>query len=160
MRPFFNQVLDALVNGNNATCQTISAFAAQVGHESNGLMYFEELASGAEYEGRCTDLGNCEAGDGMKYKGRGPIQLTGKTNYVNFANDFKNSDYWTKPDTVSFPSVGFKAAQWFWQRHNLNQYCTGSEEDFVKMTKVINGGTNGLEDRKARWAKAKQLLGC
>jgi predicted chitinase len=154
--PYFNE---ALQYGSITTCNREAAFIAQIGHESLGLLYFEELASGAAYEGR-TDLGNTEPGDGMRFKGRGPIQLTGRANYqscatstgVNFVND---------PEKACYPSGGFLAASWFWKANNLNQYCdSGTAEDFIALSKRINGGTNGLDDRLARWDKAKKDLGC
>jgi predicted chitinase len=157
--PYFNEALDyASIN----TCLRVSAFVAQVGHESAGLYYFEELASGADYEWR-TDLGNNVAGDGMRYKGRGPIQLTGRSNY-KAAGSSLGLPFESDPERVAFPSGGFKAAAWYWKNHwsgNLNQYCdSGSLTDFRMLTQRINGGQNGAADREARWATAKSKLGC
>ena len=159
MWPYFNEALSyADIN----TCNRISAFVAQIGHESAGLRYFEEIASGEAYEGRAS-LGNTEPGDGKRYKGRGPIQLTGRSNYrkagarlgLNFEED---------PELAVFPSGGFKAAADYWKNHwsgNLNQYCdSGTDADFRTLTLRINGGTNGLAGRSAKWEVAKTKLGC
>jgi predicted chitinase len=161
LHPWFNNALTSLLEYTSPQqrCHIIAAFSAQVGHESVGLLYFEEIASGEEYEGRCKDLGNCERGDGKKYKGRGPIQLTGRSNYKSASLSI-GMDYVAVPDVVCFPEHGFKTTVWYWTKKNLNQYCTGSYDDFVSLTKRINGGTNGLQNRLDRWNTAKTILKC
>lgn len=158
MWPYFNA---ALQEGGITSCNCKAAFIAQVGHESGGLMYFEELASGSAYEGR-TDLGNTQTGDGMKFKGRGPIQLTGRSNYQAASNALSVSpSLTTDPERVCFPSMGFRTTVWFWTKNNLNRYCeSGTNADFETLTRRINGGTNGLADRQARWHTALSKLGC
>ncbi|KAJ9449154.1 Endochitinase [Diplonema papillatum] len=160
--PYFNSALSTLLSGapsSQVRCNRIAAFVAQVGHESVGLRYFEELASGAAYEGR-TNLGNTQPGDGRRFKGRGPIQLTGRYNYAA-AGSALGLPLTSKPESVSFPSVGFKTTVWFWMSNNLNQYAdSGSASHFVTLTRRINGGTNGLTDRRNRWAAAKTVFGC
>jgi predicted chitinase len=155
MYPYF---VASLSTASIDTCHELAAFVAQVGHESNGLLYFEELASGEAYEGR-TDLGNTQTGDGVRFKGRGAIQLTGRTNYQN-AGSSLSLDLTSTPELVCFPSAGFKTTAWFWSSNNLNQYCTGSSDDFITLTKRIKGGENGLADRQNRWQAAKTALGC
>eukprot|EP01062_Namystynia_karyoxenos_P066913 TRINITY_DN6083_c0_g1_i2.p1 TRINITY_DN6083_c0_g1~~TRINITY_DN6083_c0_g1_i2.p1 ORF type:complete len:1537 (+),score=483.83 TRINITY_DN6083_c0_g1_i2:261-4613(+) len=157
-RRMWEQFNLALHEGDITTCNRISAFIAQVGHESAGLRYFEEIASGAAYEGRCRDLGNCQAGDGRRFKGRGPIQLTGRANYRNAGRDL-GLDLVGNPASVATPEVGFKTTVWFWTKNNLNRYCTGSTADFRTLTRRINGGYNGMQDRLNRWAAAKRDLG-
>jgi putative chitinase len=159
--PWFNDALwDILDSRSGMTkCHVIAAFSAQIGHESVGLSTFEEFASGEAYEGRCKQLGNCNPGDGVKYKGRGAIQVTGRSNYQK-VSDYLNEDFINKPDMLVMPSYGFKASVWYWVKNNLNQYCTGTTNDFVELTKRINGGVNGLEDRIERWNRAKSILSC
>jgi predicted chitinase len=151
--PYFLAALDySQVN----TCKRVAAFVAQVAHESVGLLYFEEIASGAAYEGR-TDLGNTQPGDGRRYKGRGPIQLTGRSNYRS-AGTSLSRDFEAHPEQVSMPSGGFVATAYFWKSRNLNTYADSG--DFNTLTRRINGGLNGLSDRTARWNKARAELGC
>lgn len=159
--PWFNEALGDVLNDKkgNSNCNIISAFSAQVGHESLDLSTFEEFASGEAYEGRCKQLGNCNTGDGIKYKGRGAIQVTGKSNY-NRASTFIGDDFINKPELLVLPSYGLKASVWFWTTNNLNQYCTGNLNNFIELTRKINGGINGLEDRINKWNRAKIALSC
>lgn len=131
-----------------------AAFLAQVGHESGQLIYVQELASGAAYEGRL-DLGNVVEGDGIRFKGRGLIQITGRTNYVavGMALDI---DCIITPALLEYPENAARSAGWFWNEHKLNQYADSG--DFTTLTKRINGGTNGLADRQALWERAKSIL--
>ena len=152
--PYF---LSAMAYAEINTCRRAAAFMAQIAHESGGLQYFEELASGAAYERRVSGLGNTQPGDGKRYKGRGPIQLTGRANYTAAAAEL-GLDIVNNPEMVCFPSVGFKTTAWFWKRTKLNVHC--DSEDFRQLTRRINGGYNGLDDRQRRWVQAKAVLGC
>ena len=131
-----------------------AAFLAQVGHESGQLLYVKELASGQAYEGR-KDLGNTQPGDGVKYKGRGLIQITGKANYTAMMLAM-NIDCLEHPEVVEEPMNAAMSAGWFWSTHNLNQYADSG--DFITLTKRINGGTNGLADRQALYSTALKVL--
>jgi putative chitinase len=126
---------------------------AQVGHESGSLRYFEEIASGAAYEGR-RDLGNTRPGDGVRYKGRGPIQLTGRANYVE-AGKALNLPLVSSPEKAADPQYAFRISAWWWKTHGLNEIADVA--DVVRATKRINGGTNGLSDRQQRYALAREL---
>jgi predicted chitinase len=131
-----------------------AAFIAQLAHESGEMRYMEELASGKAYEGR-VDLGNTQPGDGPRYKGRGPIQVTGRTNYEK-AGAALGLDLVGHPEQVATYDVGFRTACWFWTSHHLNDLA--DKGDIVTISKRINGGTNGLEQRKAYYAKALSVL--
>lgn len=131
-----------------------AAFLAQLGHESGSLKYFEELASGAAYEGR-TDLGNVRPGDGVRYKGRGPIQLTGRANY-RAAGRALGLPLEAHPKMAARLSVGFRTAGWFWRSHGLNGLA--DQGAFESITRTINGGTNGAESRREYWARARRVL--
>src|SRR5210317_378996 len=104
--------------------------------------------------------GDTESGDGWFYRGRGPIQLTGKDNYTNFANDFFDD-----PETVmddpdllcDHIPTSLLAAIWFWNKNGLNKYA--DEKDIKGMTKRINGGYIGLEDRIKHYDYAMEILG-
>jgi putative chitinase len=156
---YLQNINDALVEGSINTCLRQAAFLAQLAHESGQLVYMEELASGEAYEGR-KDLGNTQPGDGKRYKGRGPIQLTGRANY-RAAGQALGLDLEGNPEQVKTPQVGFRVAVWFWTTRKLNDLADqGTLESFRQITKKINGGTNGQADREQYWAKAKNALGC
>ncbi|MCT7662243.1 peptidoglycan-binding protein [Shinella kummerowiae] len=138
----------------------IQHFLAQTAHESDGFSTSEEYASGAAYEGR-KDLGNTEAGDGKRFKGRGPIQLTGRSNYRQFTAWMRSMqpdcpDFERKPELVAqWPWAGWAAA-FFWNTRNINKLA--DDDNLVAITKVINGGRNGLEDRARYLSKAKAVV--
>jgi predicted chitinase len=126
---------------------------AQVGHESLSLKYFEEIASGAAYEGR-RDLGNTQAGDGKRFKGRGPIQLTGRANYTTAAAALK-LPLVDNPPMAADPKYAFRISAWWWEAHGLNPMS--DKADVLSATRRINGGTNGLADRQSRYDRARGL---
>ena len=141
---------------NNVTTPLRKAhFLAQVGHESGALRYSEEGASGSKYEGRA-DLGNTQAGDGPLFKGRGLIQITGRANYKAYG-DARGRDYVATPTRLATdPAVAVDSAFWFWNTKNLNTLADADKVN--QITTIINGGDNGLADRKAKLARAKCLL--
>ncbi|EOR08300.1 glycoside hydrolase family 19 protein [Acinetobacter tandoii] len=126
-------------------------FIAQLAHESGNFKYMQEIASGAAYEGR-KDLGNVMAGDGVRFKGRGPIQLTGRANYKKYGQAL-GIDFESHPELVATPSIGLLVACKFWTSNALNELA--DKDDVLSITKKINGGTNGLNDRKANLTKIK-----
>jgi putative chitinase len=162
-----------------------AAFVAQTAHESGGFNFVKEnLSYGAkglmvtfkkyfpneelakQYERKpekiankvyANRMGNGDeaSGDGYRFCGRGLIQLTGRNNYTKFAADLGIS----VEDTVAYletPAGAVSSAGWFWDNNNLNQYCDSN--DFVTLTKRINGGTIGLEDRQHHYQLALKLL--
>jgi predicted chitinase/LysM repeat protein len=132
-----------------------AAFLAQLAHESGQLRYFEEIASGAAYEGR-RDLGNTQPGDGVRFKGRGPIQLTGRANY-RAAGKALGIDLEKNPKRAADIDVGFRTAAWFWNSRGLNKYADAG--NFREVTRRINGGYNGLADREQFYRRALNVLG-
>ena len=161
----YTKLIDAYNNAARAaginTVRRAAMWAAQLGHESVGLRYMEEIASGAAYEGR-QDLGNVYAGDGVRFKGRGPIQLTGRANYRAFtkwanANGHSTIDFEANPHKVSEPHWGFLAATYYWtvSRPDLNKAADAG--DVLWASRLINGWVtrpNGLDDRIARYNRA------
>lgn len=133
----------------------VAAFVAQLAHESVELRYFEEIASGIAYEGR-KDLGNVNPGDGIRYKGRGPIQLTGRKNYEEYGQEL-GLDLVSHPEQAAQPQVGFRIAGLYWKKHGLNELA--DIPDFREITHRINGGYLGEESREAYFEKAKKVLG-
>ncbi|HEY7718840.1 MAG TPA: LysM peptidoglycan-binding domain-containing protein [Pedococcus sp.] len=132
-----------------------SAFLAQLAHESGQLQFMEELASGAQYEGRL-DLGNTQPGDGRRFKGRGPIQLTGRNNY-RAAGRFLGIDLLSHPQRAADPDVGFRVAGWYWTSRGLN--ALADSRRFDDITRKINGGLNGKAERDRYYAVARRVLG-
>lgn len=132
----------------------LAHFMGQCGHESGGFRYMEEIASGAAYEGRA-DLGNTQPGDGRRYKGRGPIQLTGRANYRRVGR-LIGIDLESHPEIVARPSIGLLVGCVYWDGRKLN--TKADADDLLGLTRAINGGTNGLEDRKVQTARAKGLI--
>lgn len=161
-----------------------SAFLAQLAHESAGLTRFSEnLNYSAErlvamwpkrftpalaakyarqpekianyaYAGRYAN-GDESSGDGWRYRGRGPIQLTFRGNY-RAAGEKLGLDLVNNPDRVLEPAIGARVAGWYWDSRKLN--VLADARDFVGITKAINGGTHGLADRTALYEKAKRAL--
>ncbi len=129
-------------------------FIAQLTHESGNFRYMQEIASGTAYEGR-KDLGNVMAGDGVKFKGRGPIQLTGRANYQKYGRAL-GIDFESHPELVAIPSIGLLVACKFWTNNGLNELA--DRDDLLTITRRINGGTNGLVERKANLAKIKSWM--
>jgi putative chitinase len=129
-------------------------FLAQIGHESGSLRYTEELDSGQRYENRA-DLGNVQPGDGVKFKGRGLIQLTGRANYEAYGKakgrNFTDGDAYLA--IANDPQLALDVACWFWKTHGLNELA--DRDDVRAVTQRINGGLNGLDDREDYLLRSK-----
>lgn len=134
-----------------------AAFLAQVAHESGSLRYVREIAEGSAYEGR-VDLGNTELGDGPRFKGRGLIQITGRTNYRTCSKALYGDDETLQlhPELLEDVVPACRSAAWFWWSHGLNS--TADAGDFRKISRVINGGFNGYDERLAYYQRAKTVL--
>lgn len=139
----------------------LAHFMGQCAHESGAFRYMEELASGAAYEGRA-DLGNTQPGDGKRYKGRGPIQCTGRANYRLYGK-LAGIDFEQHPEIVAYPSIGLMVACMFWDRNGLNAYA--DRDQTTAIGNAINRGNpkstlqpNGAADRAAQTAKAKSMV--
>jgi predicted chitinase len=118
---------------------------AQTAHESGGFKYTEELASGKAYEGR-KDLGNVQPGDGPRYKGRGFLQITGRSNYASISKDL-GTDFVSEPEKLGDPKFAAESALWFFKQP-YNAKRIKDWNDTRAVTKVVNGGYNGLEERE------------
>ena len=132
----------------------LAHFLSQIAWESDHFRTLQEYASGQAYEGR-RDLGNVNRGDGVRYKGRGVIQCTGKANYDKYGK-LLNLDLVDHPEWVATPHVSMLIAGEYWKRTNLNHWA--DEDDVRQVTHIINGGFNGLDGRKAMLVRAKQVL--
>ena len=142
-------------------CHEKAAYLAQLAFESLGFMNSEELGQESyfdKYENR-NDLGNNQVGDGRKYRGRGFIQLTGRANYAD-ATAALNIDLINNPELAAFPYVAGKIAVWYWSSKNLISYSDGTFYGYSKLTKLINGGLNGLGNRTLLLEKTVSKLQC
>ena len=133
----------------------LAHFMAQLAHESGSFAYMEEIASGVAYEGR-KDLGNTQPGDGKRYKGRGPIQLTGRANYREYGQAL-GIYFEEHPELVAVPSIGLHVACEFWRRKGLNAFA--DMDDCEAITRKINGGLNGFAPRTILLTRMKALVG-
>ncbi len=152
-----SQISETAKKFNITTNLRLAHFMAQCAHESGNWKYRLELASGSAYEGR-KDLGNTEKGDGVKFKGRGYIQLTGRANYGKFSK-FIGEDCVANPNLVS-DKYPLASAGFFFDSNKLWSICDlGSTDEIVtKVTKRVNGGTNGLADRLKHFKEYWKLL--
>ena len=132
----------------------IAHFMAQVTVECAGFRTTEEFASGNEYEGR-TDLGNTHPGDGKRYKGRGLLQLTGRANYRSIGA-ILGLDLENHPEIAGDPLISLRIAGEYWKKHQINTPAEG--DDLIQVTQLVNGGQNGIEDRRLFLGKAKAAL--
>lgn len=144
--------------GIDATPERLANFLGQAAHESGCFRYMREIwgptPAQARYEGR-RDLGNVKAGDGFRYLGRGIFQLTGRGNYraMSEAIGIELED---NPHLAENPNVAVWTACEYWRTRNLSEFADTGKEDTI--TRRINGGINGLEDRRRLVAKAKKVL--
>ncbi len=132
----------------------IAYFLGQTCEESAGFRTTEEFASGEEYEGR-KDLGNTEAGDGPRFKGRGLLQLTGRANYRDYGKAL-GVELEDNPKRAAEPALSLRIACEYWKRRNINAAC--DRDDLQQVTRDVNGGLNGLNDRRAYTMKAKAAV--
>lgn len=143
-----------------------AAFLAQIAHESGEFRYMEEIwgrnggtAQQKRYEppsNLAKTLGNTEKGDGYRYRGRGVIMITGRFNYRKYG-DLLGVDLLANPDLAAKPEYAFQTAALYWKTHGCNELADG--ENFIIITKKINGGTTNLADRQRYYAVAKKALG-
>lgn len=137
----------------------MAMFIAQLGHETMGFARTREIWGPTEqqktYEGRA-DLGNTQPGDGKRFMGRGGIMLTGRANYTRASKVF-GIDFVRQPALLEQADNASIVSAWWWQDKGCNEIA--DRRDFVALTRRINGGLTGLEDRTLRWERAKFELG-
>lgn len=184
---WYSAMLEILPMWDINTIERVAGFVAQCGHESRNFSvltenlnysaaalnkifpkYFRRAGRDAQayhrqpekianviYAGRMANSDSA-SGDGWRFRGGGILQLTGRYNYTEFAEDVDMSPE-EAVDYVRTKKGALDSACWFWDENNLNKHCDNM--DIVKMTKRINGGTIGLEDRKKHWIHALDVLG-
>jgi len=183
---WFEALCEILPDYDINTVPRVAAFLAQTAHESGGYRaikenlnyravtlrkifpkYFptDELAN--QYAGKPEKIANKvyggrmgngpeESGDGFRYCGRGLIQLTGKDNYTRYAESTEQTVEEASEHLTTFEGC-VQSAAWFWEANNLNQWA--DKGDILTLTKRINGGTIGLEDRQKHYTHALHVLG-
>lgn len=135
-----------------------AAFLAQIGHESGSFQFTSEIWGPTSWQVKYENnenLGNIYPGDGYKFRGRGLIQITGRDNYTACA-DALCLNCVEEPDILSQPNYAALSACWWWAAHGCNNLA--DQNQFDRITRVINGGLNGYDDRRARWVRAKKVL--
>ena len=158
--PHLNAAMRA--SGIGTTMLRTAAFVAQLAHESGEFRWMEEIWGPTPAQLRyeppndlAKRLGNTEPGDGKRFKGRGPIQITGRFNYAKYGR-LLGRDLIAEPALAAAPELAFATAGLFWQTNGLNELADAG--DFMKITRRINGGANGLADRQMYYARAKAVL--
>jgi putative chitinase len=144
----------------------VAAFVAQLAHESGQFVFMEEIWGPTQAQRRyepvstlAATLGNTESGDGKRFKGRGPIQITGRANYRRFG-DLLGLDLVSDPARAAHPELAFRIAGLFWSKKGLSELADRATDDaFREITRRINGGFNGLDDRRKFYAVARTVLG-
>jgi putative chitinase len=130
-------------------------FIAQCAHESDHFRVTQEYASGKAYEGR-KDLGNTQKDDGVRFKGRGLIQLTGRANYTSAARELDDPLIVSTPEIVERFPLAAIVSGWFWKKNNLN--AVADRDDPRAVCKIVNGGYNGLDSRLAALKECKSAF--
>lgn len=164
--PLLNEAFERY---NIDTIERVACFLAQIIHESVSFNFTKEIASGKAYEGRL-DLGNINKGDGVKFKGRGLIQTTGRSNYravsLFLFGDLRLLD---NPEILEEPKYALESACYYWKSKDLNFICDKADDwvvlhknktrnKFELLTMKINGGLNGYKDRLHHYNLAKSVL--
>ena len=129
-------------------------YLAQIAHESGELRYTKELASGKAYEGR-KSLGNTQPGDGVRFKGRGLIQITGRANYSAYAN-YCGFDVVRCPELLERPLGATKSSMWVFETFGCNELA--DQDNLKAIRRKINGGYNGLSACEKYLKRAKEAL--
>lgn len=164
LQKYYQPLCTALTAAGIDTPLREAAFLAQIGHESDELRYMAEVWGPTPQQLRydpptklAAKLGNMEPGDGYRFRGAGPLQITGRENFRR-AGKALGLDLESHPEQAFTPAVGFKLAAWFWDTHGLNKFADA--QDFDAITLRINGGYIGKEDRDRRYVIARHVLGC
>lgn len=155
------------------TAREYGHFLAQACHETDHFKTLREYASGSAYEGRA-DLGNTQAGDGIRFRGRGIFQTTGRANYLQLGIKKGRRDLFINtPELLELPEYAVWSACEFWKTRGLNDVANHADTDVLKkkyrgniidvspveyISLTINGGYHGMEERKKYYALAQQVL--
>jgi putative chitinase len=174
LMPALADWLNALLPGHGIDApREVAHFLAQACHETDHFRTLREYASGAAYEGR-TDLGNTQPGDGVRFRGRGIFQTTGRANYLELGIRRRRRDlYINQPELLETPEHAVWSACVYWELRRLNDVANHADADLLKkkhrgrllelvpvdyISYSINGGSNGLKRRRALYTLACSIL--
>lgn len=149
---YSSRALRAMFGKHRITDEECEKYGRTDDHPANKEMIANTIYGG---DWGAKNLGNTEPGDGWNYSGRGVIQLTGRANYQKLS-DAVGVDFISSPHLLEQPEYAILSAGWFWDSRDLNKYA--DEKDWLTLTKRINGGTIGLEDRVAHIEEALSIL--
>ena len=155
---FLEPINVAMTDADITTPARLAMFLAQIAHESAEMRHTEEIASGAAYEFR-RDLGNIHPGDGVRFKGRGLLQVTGRHNYAACSRWMSGNEnlFLDHPEMLAnVPLFAARSAAWFWHTRGLNS--ASDRADVATVSRRINGGTNGMLDRVRYYDRARVVL--
>lgn len=153
---FAQPLTDAMAEFEISTPLRQAMFLANVAHETGSLFYLREIADGSAYEGRA-DLGNTQPGDGTRFRGRGPLQATGRAMYEKLRNAL-GIDCVANPQLLELPGPGCRSAGWIWTVDKKLNLAADARK-FWQCCRAINGGTNGLDDRIEHYIRCCSALG-
>lgn len=161
--PYLTGIVDNAYRWGIATDLQRAHWLAQMAHESGGFKYLREIWGPTEAQARyeppselAERLGNTQKGDGFLFRGRGFIQVTGRANFTACSRALFGDDrLLTRPGLLESDPAA--SAGWYWQTRHINRHA--DNDDLKAVTRAINGGLNGLLDRKARLHRAKQAMG-
>ena len=150
---WFSHITSAMKEFGISKAEDQAMFIAQVGHESGGFTRLQENFNYSVTGLANKRMGNNAPGDGWNYRGRGLIQITGLNNYRDCGNGLK-VDLLENPELLAQDEYAARSAAWFFATKGCMKY-TG---DMVRVTQIINGGQNGIDDRRARYITASKVL--
>lgn len=152
----------ALIKSECTTVLRVAMFCSQIGHESGGLRYQQEIADGSAYEGR-RDLGNTQPGDGRRFRGHGWIQVTGRANHLSCSIWAHSKGivpsptfFVDDPESLGSDKYCWVGPSWYWTvARNMNAFA--DNRDLIGATRAVNGGQNGIDDRRKFYYRALAL---
>lgn len=152
----------ALIESECTTVLRVTMFCSQIGHESGGLRYQQEIADGSAYEGR-RDLGNTQPGDGRRFRGHGWIQVTGRANHLSCSIWAHSKGivpsptfFVDDPESLGSDKYCWVGPSWYWTvARNMNAFA--DNRDLIGATRAVNGGQNGIDDRRKFYYRALEL---
>jgi predicted chitinase len=156
LREYLPHLNTSMEEADIDTGYRMAHYLSQIGYESGGLRWMEEMADGSEYEDR-PDLGNIHPDDGSRYKGRGAIRLTGRDNYRRVGRAL-GVDLEGDPERAKEPDVAFRIAAWYWTDRGINRFADLGDAGVEPVTYAVDDGYLGIADRRTHYFEVKRVL--